>query len=77
MATTRIFEGVLSGIDGNFTGIDLKYVGKIIISLLVLYILSSIFAYVQGYIMAKVSMQVSYNMRKEISNNWFFNPLTK
>jgi ATP-binding cassette subfamily B protein len=67
MATTKIFDGVLSKIDGNFLGIDFIYVGKIISLLIVLYILSSIFAYVQGYIMSKVSMEVSYNMRKQIS----------
>jgi len=67
MATTKIFSGVLSKINGEFLGIDFFYVGKIIVLLVSLYILSSIFAYVQGYIMAKVSMEVSYNMRKQIS----------
>ena len=67
MATTKIFSGVLSKINGEFLGIDFLYVGKIIVLLVSLYILSSIFAYVQGYIMAKVSMEVSYNMRKQIS----------
>ncbi|MCD6434999.1 MAG: ABC transporter ATP-binding protein [Clostridiales bacterium] len=67
MATTKIFEGLMGKIGGSELGIDFTYIGKIIIFLVGLYGLSSIFSYLQGYIMADVSMKVSYNMRKEIS----------
>jgi ATP-binding cassette subfamily B protein len=67
MATTRIYEGVIGQMTGVSTGIDFAYVGRIIMLLVVLYGLSSLFQYIQGYVMSGVSMKVSYKMRKEIS----------
>lgn len=67
MATTKIYEGVVGQIEGSSIGIDFDYIGKIILLLIGLYGLSSVFSYLQGYIMSGVSMKVSYNMRKEIS----------
>ncbi|EKQ58044.1 MULTISPECIES: ABC transporter ATP-binding protein [unclassified Clostridium] len=65
-ATTRLFEGIMAKISG--TGdIDFDYIRNIIFALVVLYIFSALFAYVQGWIMSSVSMKVSYNMRKELS----------
>ncbi len=65
-ATTKLFEGIMAKISG--TGdIDFDYIRNIILALVVLYILSALFAYVQGWIMSSVSMKVSYNMRKELS----------
>ncbi len=67
MATTKIFEGAINQLSGIGDGIDIKYVGRIIVILMGLYGLSSLFSYFQGYIMSGVSMKVSYSMRKEIS----------
>lgn len=64
--TTKIFEGVMDKISG-VGGVDFNYIGKIIITLLTLYILSGLFSYIQGFIMSNVSMKVSYNFRKDIS----------
>ncbi|WP_268760473.1 ABC transporter ATP-binding protein [Gottschalkia purinilytica] len=66
-ATTKIFEGIMGKISGTGTGIDFKYIGNIVLGLLALYILSSIFSYIQGWIMSGVSMKVSYRFRKDIS----------
>jgi ATP-binding cassette, subfamily B, multidrug efflux pump len=65
-ATTKLFEGVLAKITGT-GNIDFDYIGRIIISLLGLYLLSSLFGYIQGWIMSSVSMKVSYQFRKDIS----------
>jgi len=65
-ATTKLFEGVLAKIAGT-GNIDFAYIGRIIIILVGLYLLSSIFGYVQGWIMSGVSMKVSYKFRKDIS----------
>lgn len=67
-ATTKVFEGILGQVTGTSTGIDFSYISGIMITLLILYGLSSLFAYIQGIIMAKVSMQVSYNMRNDIAS---------
>lgn len=65
-ATTKLFEGVMAQIEGT-GNIDFDYIGRIIIILVVLYLISSVFGYIQGYIMSGVSMKVSYKFRKDIS----------
>ncbi len=66
-ATTKIFEGVMGKFAGTSSGIDFSYIGDIMITLIALYGLSALFSYIQGYIMSGVSMKVSYQMRKDIS----------
>lgn len=74
-ATTKLFEGIMSKISGNGSGIDFVYIGRIIIILIGLYLLSSLFSYIQGWIMSGVSMKVSYGLRKEISHKINLMPL--
>ena len=65
-ATTALFEGLVSKITGKAgAGIDFNYIGKIIVLLLALYIVSTVFSIVQGFIMTGIAQKVSYNMRKE------------
>ncbi|GAB5493331.1 MAG: ABC transporter ATP-binding protein [Phototrophicaceae bacterium] len=66
-ATTIIFEGVIAQIQGTGVGIDFDAVRNIILLLVVLYMISAFFAYIQGYVMAGISMEVTYRMRKEIA----------
>lgn len=67
-ATTKLFEGLISKISGTAdAGIDFTYIGKIIALLLVLYAISAVFSFVQGFIMSGIAQKVSYNLRKEIS----------
>ncbi|MCC6612286.1 MAG: ABC transporter ATP-binding protein [Anaerolineae bacterium] len=66
-ATTKLFEGVIGQISGTGTGIDFEYIGNIVLILAGLYIVSALFAYIQGWIMAGVSMKVTYNLRKDIA----------
>lgn len=65
-ATTKLFEGVMKKIAGTGS-IDFNYIGRIIVLLAVLYVISALFAYVQGWIMSGISMKVSYKFRKNIS----------
>ena len=64
--TTELFEGTMAKIAGTGS-VNFNYIGKIIILLTVLYLFSSLFSYIQGYIMSNVSMKVSYDFRKNIS----------
>jgi ATP-binding cassette subfamily B protein len=67
-ATTAIFEGLINKVttvDG--AGIDFEYIGRIVLLLLGLYVISAIFSLVQGFVMSGIAQKVSYNMRKEIS----------
>jgi ATP-binding cassette, subfamily B, multidrug efflux pump len=66
-ATTTLFEGIMGNIAGTGTGIDFDYIGSIILTLLGLYLLSALFAYIQGWIMSNVAMKVSYGFRRDIS----------
>ncbi|MCA9972398.1 MAG: ABC transporter ATP-binding protein [Anaerolineales bacterium] len=65
-ATTKLFEGVMAEIAGTGT-IDFDYIGRILLIMLNLYVLSSLFAYLMGWIMAGVSTDISYRFRKEIA----------
>lgn len=65
-ATDELAAGMMRAISGAGGGIDFDYIGKIILLLVGLYLLSALFSYIQGYIMAGVSSKVSYNLRKAI-----------
>jgi ATP-binding cassette subfamily B multidrug efflux pump len=66
-ATTKLFEGVMEQIAGTGTGIDFDYIGEIILLTLALYLTSSIFSTVQGWIMSGISMDITYRFRKDIA----------
>lgn len=66
-ATTKLFEGVMGKLAGTGTGIDFVYIGNILLFLAGLYLLAAGFSFVQGWIMSGVSMKLTYNFRKEIS----------
>jgi ATP-binding cassette subfamily B protein len=67
-ATTKLFEGLVqkvSGVEG--AAIDFGYIKNIMLWLLGLYITSTVFGIIQGYIITGVAQKVSYNFRKEIA----------
>ncbi|MGD2252290.1 MAG: ABC transporter transmembrane domain-containing protein, partial [Anaerolineales bacterium] len=66
-ATTTLFEGVLGQISGAGAGIDFTAIGKILLSVLALYLGSSLFSLIQGWIMASVSTDITYRFRQDIS----------
>jgi ATP-binding cassette subfamily B multidrug efflux pump len=66
-ATTKLFEGVLAQISGTGTGIDFNYIGRIVLLTLGLYLASSLFSFIQGWIMARISIDISYRLRQDIS----------
>jgi len=65
-ATTKLFEGVIAKIGGTGT-IDFTYIGQIIVTVLLLYVLSALLAYIQGWLMSSVAMNITYRFRKDIS----------
>lgn len=69
-ATTEIFEGVMRRINNPLSGIDFPKILKIVVVLAVLYTVSSVFSYLQSYIMNGVAQRISYNLRKEISEKF-------
>ena len=65
-ATTEIFNGLVSKLSGG-AGIDFGKIGKILITLLMLYAISVCFTFLQGWLMTSISQKICFRMRKEIS----------
>jgi ATP-binding cassette subfamily B multidrug efflux pump len=65
-ATTALFEGAVGEIAGTGS-IDFEYIGRILLTMLILYLFSALFAYLMGWIMAGVATDISYRLRREIS----------
>ncbi len=67
-AITKIYEGLISKVSGvPGAGVDFGYVENIILLLLGLYVVSAVFAFVQGFIISGVAQKVSFNLRRDIS----------
>ncbi|MCC3869299.1 ABC transporter ATP-binding protein/permease [Terrisporobacter mayombei] len=65
-ATTEIFNGLVGKVSGNSTGIDFEAIKRILIALVILYVVSAIFSFIQGYVMSGISQKVAYNLRDEL-----------
>ncbi|WP_042202432.1 ABC transporter ATP-binding protein [Paenibacillus camerounensis] len=68
-ATTKLFEGaygMLTGVEG--AAIDFGYVNNILLILGGLYLFSSLFSYVQQYVMAGVAQKVVFDMREQVNS---------
>ncbi|WP_410512703.1 ABC transporter ATP-binding protein [Paenibacillus sp. BR2-3] len=68
-ATTKLFEGAygkLMGVEGAF--IDFGYINDILLLLAGLYLFSSLFSYIQQYVMSGVAQKVVYDMREQINS---------
>lgn len=74
-ATDALAEGIFEKI-GNVGGINFTYIGQIIILLIVLYVISAIFNYIQGWIISNVSQQVAFDLRKSLSEKMSRMPLS-
>ena len=73
-ATTKLFEGVIAQLGGTGS-IDFDAIGRIILIALSLYVVSTLFGYVQGWIMADVSTNIAYRFRRDISEKMNRMPL--
>ncbi|MEI3541263.1 MAG: ABC transporter ATP-binding protein [Acutalibacteraceae bacterium] len=66
-ATTLTYEGIMNKISDSSNGIDFGAIAQILIFLIILYALSAIFSYIQGFLMTNIAMKTTYTLRKEIS----------
>ena len=67
-AITELFEGAY----GKFTGvpgaaIDFDAIGKLLLLLAGLYVVSSLFSYIQQYIMSSVAQKTVYDLREDVN----------
>ena len=65
-ATTKLFEGLVAKIN-NTGGIDFEKIAGILLTVLGLYVLSSMFIFVEGWLMSNISQRLTYDIRKDIS----------
>ena len=65
-ATTELFEGLVAKIS-NEGSINFEKIAGILLTVLGLYILSSLFMFIQGWLMSNISQQMTYDIRKDIS----------
>ncbi len=65
-ATTELFNGLMAKVAGN-GGIDFGKIGRILLILLGIYVLSSCLSFIQGMIMTGISQKMCYRFRREIS----------
>ena len=67
-ATTRLFEGVVAkAMHVPGAAIDFDYIGRIVLLLMGLYVMSVILGWVQGFIMAGIATKITYTFRRSIA----------
>ena len=60
-ATTAIFDGINSG------NMDLNHIINLLIAIVILYIISAVFSYLQqSYLLLDITTDISYNLRKDL-----------
>lgn len=64
--TTEIFNGLIRKIN-NIGGIDFNKIKQITFVLVILYLISLVFSFVEGFIMSDISNKISYKLRKQLS----------
>ena len=67
-AITELFEGAyakMTGVPG--AAIDFDAIGKLLLLLAALYLISSLFTYIQQYIMSSVAQKTVYDLREEVN----------
>ncbi|MCI8760249.1 MAG: ABC transporter ATP-binding protein [Clostridia bacterium] len=64
-ATTEIFNGLISKISGG-NGINFGKIGEIAITLLILYLISALFSFIQNFTMTDISQKLTLKLRNDI-----------
>ena len=65
-ATTELYNGVVKKLN-NAGNIDYTKLHTILLTLLILYIISAIFNYIQGIVVAKISAKYTLELRKKVN----------
>ena len=66
-ATTQLFNGIVAKITGT-GGIAFQKIGQILLQVMLLYLVSALFSMLQGFLMTGISNDVTYRLRKDISD---------
>lgn len=74
-STTIIYEGTTKII--NHTGIDLNSLMNLLIIVVVLYVVSALFSYLQSYFIIELSTKISFDLRQRIMDKILYLPMEK
>lgn len=66
LATDELANGFVRIVTGAEEGINFSYIGKILLILGSIYVVSALFNYFQNFIMAKITTKMSYGLRNDI-----------
>ena len=70
-AITELSNGFIGKIT-NTGSINFNKIGTMLLCLLILYVISAVFTYIQGFIMTGISQKTTYKLRKEITLFLFY-----
>jgi ATP-binding cassette subfamily B protein len=73
-ATDMLFSGLLQRLSG-IGDIDFSRIGNLLLLLVGLYLVSTVFMYLQGFVMAGITAKVSFRLRNDISEKMHALPL--
>ena len=59
-ATTAIFDGISSG------NMNMEYIVSLLGTVVILYVVSAVFSYLQSYLLLDITTDISYNLRREL-----------
>jgi ATP-binding cassette subfamily B protein len=65
-ATTELFNGLVSKLTGTGS-IDFGKIGRILLGLMLMYVASAVFSFIQGWLMTGISQKMCLKMRRDIS----------
>lgn len=66
-ATTELYKGVMRIVQNDPLGVDFARLNQILMNVLFLYGISTVLGLIQGYVLTNISAQITYQLRKEIS----------
>ena len=75
-ATTTIFDGINNMIHHTGT-IDFETLLSLLTTVVILYVISSIFSYVQSFLLVKVTTKISYDLREKLMDKILQLPMKK
>ncbi|MBX3049047.1 MAG: ABC transporter ATP-binding protein [Anaerolineales bacterium] len=67
MATTELYDGALAQLAGS-GAINFAAISRLLLQALGLYLTSAAFAYIMGWVMSAISADISYRLRRDISD---------
>ena len=74
-ATTELFNGIMAQIAGTGAGPDFSAIARTLLLLIMLYLISAGFQFVQGFMMTGVSNKICYSLRRDIDKKIMSLPL--